>query len=61
MTQIIVVVVILIMRNSILSHKTNLRSLRARLRGMLEARGVRQLTHDYLPVPISSTEALFAS
>lgn len=62
MTQIIVVVVILIMRNSILSHKTNLRSLRrARLTGMLEARGVRQLTHDYLPVPISSTEALFAS
>lgn len=61
MTQIIVVVVILIMRNSILSHKTNLRSLRARLTGMLEARGVRQLTHDYLPVPTSSTEALFAS
>lgn len=61
MTQIIVVVVILIMRNRI-SHKTNLRSLRARLTGMLEARGVRQpRTHDYLPVPISSTEALFAS
>ena len=61
MTQIIVVVVvILIMRNRI-SHKTNLRSLRARLTGMLESRGVRQLTHDYLPVPISSTEALFAS
>lgn len=39
MTQIIVVVVILIMRNRI-SHKTNLRSLRARLTGMLEARGV---------------------
>lgn len=60
MTQIIVVVVILIMRNRI-SHKTNLRSLWARLTGMLESRGVRQLIHDYLPVPISSTEALFAS
>jgi len=60
MTQIIVVVVILIMRNRI-SDKTNLRSLRARLTGMLEARGVRQLTHDYLPVRVSSTEVLFAS
>lgn len=60
MTKIIVVVVILIMRNRI-SDKTNLRSLRARLTGMLEARGVRQLTHDYLPVQVSSTEALFAS
>lgn len=48
MTQIIVVVVILIMRNRI-SDKTNLRSLRTILTGMLEARGVRQLTHDYLP------------
>lgn len=60
MTQIIVVVIILIMRNRI-SDKTNLRSLRARLTGMLEARGVRQRTHDYLPVRVSSNEALFAS
>lgn len=49
MTQIIVFVIILIMRKRI-SDKTNLRTLRARLTGMLEARGVRQLSHDYLPV-----------
>ena len=53
MTQIIVVVVILIMRNRI-SDKTNLRSLRTILTGMLEARGVRQLTHGLVQLKRSS-------